>query len=180
VIETLSSDSGVVQMIDELDQKIIGELQRDGRQSFVELAKKLNVVEGTVRKRYKNLMEKGIIKVRACPDLQKLGFSFIGFMGLQVQMADLRAVMNELSQKPNVCHLAFVTGRWDLMAVVAARSPKELADFVENEISKLPSVLRTETLVNLDTIKGGQQGFDTEQLIKTLGAGRKEKRKREV
>ena len=164
VIETISSDHGVVKMIDELDQKIIGELQRDGRQSFVELAKKLNVVEGTVRKRYKSLMEKEIIKVRACPDLQKLGFSFIGFMGLQVQMADLRSVINELTST----QFEQLLEKHGPQAVVA--HAKELADFVENEISELPSVLRTETLINLDTIKGGQQGLDTEQLIKSIGA----------
>jgi Lrp/AsnC family transcriptional regulator, regulator for asnA, asnC and gidA len=126
------------------------------------------VVEGTVRKRYKDLTEKGIFRVRAFPDLQKLGFNLIGFMGLQVQMADLRAIMNELSQKPNICFLTYVTGRWDLIAVIAARTPKELGDFIQREISKLPGVLRTETLITLEIIKGGQQGLDTRQLLDSV------------
>lgn len=81
-------------------------------------------------------------------------------------MADLRSVAESLAQKPNVCYLAFVTGRYDLMAIIMTRSSEELSQFIEKEISALPSVLRTETFVNLDIIKGGWPGLDTTQLIR--------------
>ena len=83
-------------------------------------------------------------------------------------MADLRKVAEELVQKPNVCYLAFVTGRYDLIAIIMTQSPEELSHFIEKEISALPSILRTETFVNLDVIKGGWPGLDTIQLIANL------------
>ncbi|MFB0556877.1 MAG: Lrp/AsnC family transcriptional regulator [Dehalococcoidia bacterium] len=152
-------------MIDELDRKLMQELQKSGRQGYVDLAKVLGVVEGTVRKRVKDLVKSNAIKIVAVPNPRALGYSFVSIMGLQVRMADLRKVAEELAQKPNICYLAFVTGRYDLMAIIITRSSEELSHFIEKEISALPSILRTETFVNLDVIKGEWPGLDTTQLI---------------
>ncbi|MCL0104903.1 AsnC family transcriptional regulator [Dehalococcoidia bacterium] len=46
------------EMIDELDRKLIQELQRSNRQSYVDLARMLGVVKGTVRKRVKDLQDR--------------------------------------------------------------------------------------------------------------------------
>jgi Lrp/AsnC family transcriptional regulator for asnA, asnC and gidA len=121
-----------------------------------------------VRKRVKNLIGKNIIKIIGVPNPFELGYNFVSIMGLEVRMADLRKVAENLAQKPNVCYLAFVTGRYDLMAVIITRSSKELSEFIERDISALPSILRTETFVNLDIIKGGWPGLDTTQLINNL------------
>jgi DNA-binding Lrp family transcriptional regulator len=147
-------------MIDKLDCELIKELQKDGRQTYIELGKKLGVVEGTVRKRVKALIDSDVIRVVAVPNLANLGYEFTCAMGLQVRMADLRKVAETLAKSPNVCHLAFVTGQYDLMARIVTRSPEELSHFIENEISAIPSVLRTETFVNLDIIKGEWSGID--------------------
>jgi len=155
-------------MIDELDRKLIKELQKDGRQTYVELGRTLGVVEGTMRKRVKNLIDKKMLKIVAVPNLSELGYRFMNVMALQVRMADLRMVADALVEKPNVCHLAFVTGRYDLIAIIVTRTPEELSRFIEHEISAIPSILRTETFVELDVIKGGWLGMDTTQLIINL------------
>jgi len=155
-------------MIDKLDRKLIEELQKDGRESYTELARKLGVTEGTVRKRVKNLVDKSIMKIVAVPNMSELGYKLLSIIGMQVKMVDLRKVADALTKKPNVCRLAFVAGRYDLMALVLSQSHKELSDFIEKEISIIPSVLRTETFVNLDVIKGAWSGTDITQLISDL------------
>jgi len=155
-------------MIDELDRRLIQELQKSGRQGYVDLAKVLGVVEGTVRKRVKNLQNGNIMKIVAVPNPRALGYNLLSVMGLQVRMADLRKVAEKLAQKPNICYLAFVTGRYDLIAIIITRSSEELSHFIEKEISALPSILRTETFVNLDVIKGGWLELDTTQLISNV------------
>src|SRR5512136_1188166 len=47
--------------IDRTDIRILCELRDNARMSNSEIAKKLNVTEATVRRRIKNLIEKGII-----------------------------------------------------------------------------------------------------------------------
>jgi len=155
-------------MIDDLDLRLMQELQKNGRRSYVELGKTLGVVEGTIRKRVKDLTEKKIMKIVGMPNVSELGFTCMNVMALQVRMADLRMVADALAQKPNVCYLAFVTGRYDLIAVIATRTPQELSRFIQDEISAIPGILRTETFVELDVIKGAWLGMDTTQLISNL------------
>jgi len=143
------------------------------------LARKLGVVEGTVRKRIKNLVENNIIKTIAVPNLHKLGYNFMSFMALQVQLANLREIAENLAKKPNVCYLAFVTGRYDMVAVVMTRSPEELAHFIEKELSAIPSILRTETFVNLEVLKGGWPMIDTTQLLSNVDISSLKKDNRE-
>jgi Lrp/AsnC family transcriptional regulator for asnA, asnC and gidA len=155
-------------MVDDFDRKLIVELQKNGREGYVALARKLKVVEGTVRKRTKNLIGKDIIKIVAVPNVRKLGYGFISIMGLQVRMEDLRKVADKLAKDQHVCYLAFVTGRYDLIAIVLTQSPEELSQFIEKEISAIPSILRTETFINLDIIKGAAGLLDTIELIQNL------------
>jgi len=166
-------------MIDELDLKLMQELQKDGRMSHVDLAKKLGVVEGTVRKRIRNLVGNNIIKTITVPNLRKLGYNFMSFMALEVRMANLREIADNLARKPNVCYLAFVTGRYDMVAFVMTRSPEELSYFIEKEISAIPGIRRTETFVNLEILKGGWPMIDTTQLLSSIDFSPPEKDNRE-
>ncbi len=159
-------------MIDELDKKLIVELQENGRKGYVTLAKKVGMVEGTIRKRIKNLLGKSLIKIVAVPNMRKLGYGFIGLVGIQVKLEDLRKVADTLAKNEHICYLAFVTGRYDLMAIVATQSPEELSRFIEREISAVPSILRTETFVNLETIKGGSGLMDTLALVRQMEVSR--------
>ncbi len=152
-------------MDDELDKELIQELQKDGRKGYVDLASELNVTEGTVRRRIKRLRQRDIIKIVAVPNVRELGFGFVCIMALQVSITDLRKVATNLAQNEHVCYLAFVTGRYDLIAIVIARSPEEYCHFLESELYAIPGVLRTEAFVNLDVIKGSASLPDTTQLI---------------
>ena len=155
-------------IIDKIDQKILLELQKDGRQSYIDLAKLLHVSETTVRNRVKRLLDQNIMNIMAIPNLETLGYGFMGIMGIQVRLADLRTVARQLIELPNICYLANVTGRYDLIALVITKSSNEYSDLVENVISPLPSIMRTETFVNLRIYKGQVIGIDTDHLISNL------------
>ena len=155
-------------VIDEIDRAIILELQKTGRKSYMELAKLLHVSETTARNRVKHLIDNGVITVNAIPDLGTLGYGFVGIVGLQIRLSDLRETARQLVKHPNVCYLSNVTGRFDLIAIVVTKSSAEFADFMEKEISTIPNVLRTETFVNLKVYKGQIFGLDTEHLVNSL------------
>ena len=156
-------------MLDELDQKLVTHLQKSGRMSNVTLAKELGVSERTVRNRIKNLLDKGMVKISAVPDLEALGYNFTGIVGLQVQLGRLKSIAAELAKHPNICYIVNVTGQYDFIVIVMAKSPKEFADIMENFVSPIPGILRTETYVGLNTFKGAQGNMDTGQLISSLG-----------
>jgi Lrp/AsnC family transcriptional regulator for asnA, asnC and gidA len=139
--------------MDKIDHEIIKELQSDGRQSYTKLADIVGVTEGTIRKRVKELHKQGVINIKAVLNPNKIGYKMVCMMAIQVKMADLLNVAKMLAEKPNVYYLAFVTGRYDMLALVLARTPEELSNFITEHISGMPSILRTETFVNLEIIK---------------------------
>ena len=159
-------------MLDELDKKLILELQRNGRQTFVELSKSLQCSEITIRRRMKHLCDSGVIHIAAMPDLDAIGYSFTCIVGIQVHLADLQAIATQIASHANVCYLAKVTGRHDLMAIIVAQSSRDFANFLQNVISTIPGVSRTETFVNLNIYKGQAVALDTSHLIDNLNIGR--------
>jgi len=152
-------------MIDKVDRQLIMELQKDGRRSYVELAGLLHMSEATVRGRVRRLRDQGLLKITAIPDLAMLGYQFVGIVGIQVRLAELRRVLRELSRHANVCYLANVTGRYDIIGIIVTRTSREFADFIENTVSLIPGVDRTETFVSLNVFKGEAAGLDTLGLL---------------
>lgn len=154
--------------LDKLDQNIMMALQKNGRLSYMELAKMMAVTEGTIRNRFTKLVNNGIMRITASPDIEKLGYSFMGIIGIQVHLANLHEVAAQLAKNPNICYLVNVTGRYELLATVVTRSSKEFAYFMENVVSAIPNVLKTETFVALNVYKGSGSGMDMLQLIGNL------------
>jgi Lrp/AsnC family transcriptional regulator for asnA, asnC and gidA len=155
-------------MIDKLDRDIIIQLGKNARLSNVAIAKMLYASERTIRNRINRLLQKELISITAIPNLEALGFGFISIMVFQVNLANLRQVAEELSKYPDVCYLANVTGRYDLIAVILAKSQKEFYKFVANNIAAVPGIIRTETFVCIDVCKGSKAGFDTAQIVSSI------------
>jgi Lrp/AsnC family transcriptional regulator for asnA, asnC and gidA len=157
------------EIIDQLDKQIILELSNNARRSYTDLAKELDVSEGTIRNRVKSLQEKKIVKLEAVINPSSLGYKVITIMALQVRVSDLTIVAEMLVNLPNVYYLAFVTGRWDLVAIIMSRTTEELSDFIKRYISTLPSIVRSETLVNLEILKSPwMSSMDVTELFDTL------------
>jgi Lrp/AsnC family transcriptional regulator, regulator for asnA, asnC and gidA len=156
-------------MLDVTDQKLVEQLQKDGRTSHVTLAKLLGISERTVRNRLRNLSKKGLIQITALPDLGALGYNFTGIIGLQVELVKLKAIATELTKHPNVCYVANVTGRYDFIVIIVAKSTKEFSNIMENFISSIQGTIRFETFVSLKTYKGENGILDTAQLIRSIG-----------
>ena len=146
--------------LDELDDKLITLLQTDGRASNIELAKKVGVSEGTVRRRFRNLIKDEVIRVVAIPDPAKLGRGTTALVGLQVDPALVDPVSNELSRIDEVQYVAVTTGAYDIFLWIALPSPEELSEFLRAKIGSIQGVRRTETFVNLAIKKnaGGPNG----------------------
>jgi Lrp/AsnC family transcriptional regulator, regulator for asnA, asnC and gidA len=155
--------------IDDFDLELIKQLQKDGKKSYVSLGETIGAVEGTVRKRIKTLLKKDIIKIVAIPNLRQLGYRCISITGFQTNMKELEQVVNDLVKMPNICYLAHVAGRYDLIGFIVTRSPEELSGFLKQKMSEIPGIQKTETFVNLEIVKGAGPAFETIQLMSSYG-----------
>ena len=116
--------------MDELDLKIVGILQQDGRASNARIARQLGVSEGTVRRRLKRLMDEEAIQVLALPEPTKLGYTTEAIVALQVDPGKIEDVAAELAGAPEALNVSVTTGAFDLFAWVALPSPEELHNFL--------------------------------------------------
>lgn len=153
--------------MDDLDYQLIALLQSDGRTSNIDLAAAMGVSEGTVRRRFRNLVQDGVIRVTAIPDPAKLGRGTTALVGLQVDPGEVDPVASKLAQLEEVQYAAVTTGAFDVFLWVALPSPERLASFLRSEVGSVPGVRRTETFVNL-SIKKNPGGPST--LISGNGA----------
>ena len=86
-------------IIDNVDKKLIRELQINSREKYVDIAKKLGMSEAGVRKRVGRLVEQEIVQLTAITAPGKVGYHSAAMIGLQVQMGKIDAVTKQLVRK---------------------------------------------------------------------------------
>ena len=139
--------------IDELDLKIIIELQKDARQSFKDISERLRVSEGTVYNRLNKLKELGVIK-RFVPDIDfsKLGYDLTVLVGIAVEGGHLPEKEKEIAEDSNVLAVYDVTGEYDVIVVAKFKDRSGLNDFIKRILS-MQYVKNTYTMVALNVVK---------------------------
>jgi Lrp/AsnC family transcriptional regulator, regulator for asnA, asnC and gidA len=136
--------------VDELDRRIIEELQAKGRESFRRIAVRLGVSEATVRARYARLTSEGILQVVGVTNPLGLGFDQ-AMVGVRTSGAPER-VADEISQWPEADYVVVTAGRFDIVVEVVAASRRELLDLT-NRMRALDGVVSTETFLYLEMWK---------------------------
>jgi len=139
--------------MDELDIKIVNELQRDGRMPFTDIAKTLNVSEGTVRNRVARLIDEQVIHIVGMLDPTRVGFEAPAMIGVTVQPAILESVAETIASFPEVSYLIMVSGEFDLFVEVFCRDRDDLAAFLNQKLHQVNGVVRTQTFMTLKIFK---------------------------
>jgi len=141
---------------DEIDIALMQSLQKDGREPFSELAKKLGVVVSTVSKRYQKLVEEGILKVIGRVDPNKIGYNAYACILIKVENVSLvMGVAQQLAGLPEVSFLAMRTGEYDLELNVMCRNNDHLLDLMQR-LHQVGGIQKTETHMYLKVYKWGQ------------------------
>ena len=135
--------------MDDLDTKIIGMLQKDGRSSNAGIAREVNVSEGTVRRRLKKLFEDGLIQVVALPDPDKIGFHTEALIGIQVDPSKNDSVADALCDLREINWVTQTAGRYDIFAWASMTSAKELGIFLNTKVGTISGVRHSETFISL-------------------------------
>jgi len=133
--------------MDELDLIILDALQADGRTPFTQIAKKGGVAESTVRSRYANLVDQGIVQTIAVIDPFAVGYNSPAMIGISVEPGSTRAVAQELEKLPEVSYLVLTLGGYDLMVEVFCRDREHLTKFIMDQVQIIQGVRETETLM---------------------------------
>ncbi len=121
--------------IDTLDMKIIKSLQGDARKPVIHVAREVGANEATVRRRIEKLLKEGIIeRFTVVLDYHKLGRIIKAFIGLRVQPAKLKEIVDHLSRHPDIQVLYRTSGDTDIFAEVIFEKMEDLNSFLEEEL----------------------------------------------
>ena len=116
--------------------KIIGALRHNARKPFVKLAKELDAHEATIRRRIQKLVDEGIITYFTISlDYRKLGRVIKAFIGLRVQPAKLRDIVDHLGKHPDIQVLYRTSGDTDIFTEVIVETMEDLNTFLETELN---------------------------------------------
>jgi len=146
-------------MIDEIDKRIISALQKDGRHSYVKLARELGVSIATISRRVKRLEAVNIIKIQAVPEPTKLGDSVYAIIAINVKMDKIEEVCSQLSENSCVYFVGQVLGRFDIFTSVYLPSVEALNEFTKNELASIDGIENTETFYVAKLVKRVAHGW---------------------
>jgi len=146
-------DSSTSNGLDEIDQKIIAILQKDGRVPFAKIAEELNVSAGMIRVRYNRLMEMGVLRVLAITNPLRMGYQTMALIGIKADGKSLLAIADKIAALEEVIYLIVVSGAYDIIAEVVCRDQKHLLQFLTERLYKIEGVRETESFMHLKIVK---------------------------
>lgn len=138
--------------LDEVDRRIIDQLQEEGRRPYTEIARVVGVSETAVRQRVAALTDRGVIQIVAATSPSALGM-IQAFISVRLADAGIEEAAAKISAIPEVDYVAVCTGPTDLLVGVVCRDNQHLLEVMAHGIREVPGVVETDTAIVLSELK---------------------------
>ncbi len=133
--------------LDDLDLKLIKELQRDARQKPVNLAQKFGVSDTTILRRSQRLVNKQIIRIMASINPFALGYEGVAIIMLKCDMDKEMKVIEAVAAYKNVPHVFISTGQYTISILVVFHNLNNLWHFIDVELRSIPGLRDIDTMI---------------------------------
>ncbi|AYH42681.1 winged helix-turn-helix transcriptional regulator [Azoarcus sp. DN11] len=143
--------------MDRIDLKILAELQKDARLSYVELARRVGLSKTPCAERVRKLEESGVIRGYHA-DLDPVAMDRSHVVIVQVLLSGTTAhelkLFNEAVQRiPEIQTCQMIAGDFDYLLTVRTRDIQTYRGVLGEKISELPCVKQTHTYVVMEVVK---------------------------
>lgn len=132
---------------DKIDEKIIGYLKEDSRESFVDIGKKLKLSESAVRRRVKNLVDSKTISKFTIEIGEDNVTSTIVLVSVD-SATDTSKVSAKLAKLEGVKTVYEITGQYDITTIMSGSSIAEINNSID-ALRKISGVVDTNTVIIL-------------------------------
>ena len=143
--------------IDSFDARILRELERDGRLSWVRLAGRVNLSASACQRRVESLQSRGLIE-RFTVRLNEsaMGYGVKAFVAVKIDRQDpttTEAFRRWVAHHPRVqtCHM--LSGADDFMLEVVSEDLESFGHFLDGELLSLPAVKDASSSIVLGRVK---------------------------
>jgi DNA-binding Lrp family transcriptional regulator len=112
--------------LDDIDKKIIAQLQLDGRTTFDQLAKIIGFSNMGAKKRVDKLLGKGVIHISSLVDTEQLGLH-AALVLIEIESAEaLNKLLDRFRECPRVVNIFTTLGGYNIIALVVAEDKETL------------------------------------------------------
>jgi len=133
--------------MDDIDKKILKILKNDGRATYSDIGKKVDLSEGAIRKRIKGLVDSGVIRRFTLKMGVTEGTEAIILLSVKPSL-HTSEVSKRLMEFPNVETVYEITGQYDVAVIVAGLNIAEVNECIE-KIRGVDGVVNTNTMIIL-------------------------------
>lgn len=142
--------------MDNIDRKILAELQSDGRLSITELAERVNLSLSPCHRRLRSLEESGVITgYRANLDPGKMGFNFVALVFATLREGDRKTVSafeEAVEEIPQIVHAQRLFGDPDYLMHVVTRDLPAFQKLYDQQLSAMPGVQHLRSTLVMKTV----------------------------
>ncbi|MBM4764040.1 Lrp/AsnC family transcriptional regulator [Bacillus sp. B15-48] len=140
--------------LDEIDRRILQLLSENGRMSYVDIGKEVNLSRVSIRERVNQLIENGVIeKFSIVINSEKVGKSVSAFFEVDCEPSSLVNVAENLANNPHVASCYQMTGPSTLHMHVLVEDFSALESFINEELYSLHGITRVESHILLRRFK---------------------------
>lgn len=148
---------GLMANLDQIDRRLLAELQDEGRVTNVELAQRVGLTAPPCLRRVRALEEEGVIRgYHAQLDGAKLGFSITVFamVSLKSQAEEaLRGFEDHVRGLPEVRECHMLNGEIDFILKIVSRDLQSFQEFLTSKLTPAPNVASVKTSLTIRTSK---------------------------
>jgi DNA-binding Lrp family transcriptional regulator len=135
--------------VDELDARLLAELDAAPRAGVLEMSRRLGVARATVQARLDRLVAAGVIATFAPTlDPTALGYGVTAFVTLEIRQGRGAQVLDHLRDIAEVLEVHTITGQGDMLCRLVARSNDDLQQVLDR-VNEFPEIVRTSTVIAL-------------------------------
>jgi DNA-binding Lrp family transcriptional regulator len=136
--------------LDDIDTGILGHLSHDGRMSFQDIGRHLDISGDVVRRRVHRLREAGVIRIMAITHPMTLGFEVVAMVGMTLNPKyPSREVAERLSKIPAVTYTVICGGEFSMLCEVTCQNAAEFQD-VMDQLRAVDGIATAEPFVYTD------------------------------
>ena len=135
-------------VLDEVDKRIIEQLQQDGRRPYTQIAPAVGLSEAAVRQRVQRLIDSGVMQIVAVTDPKMIGFGRQAMIGLTVE-GDTRKIADAVAALKEVVYVVLTAGSLDVLVEVVVEDDEHLLELLNNKIRAIDGVRDTQTFMYL-------------------------------
>lgn len=138
--------------IDNTDLKILEILRDDAKKPFTEVARRVNVSQGTVHVRMTKLEEAGIVeKTTLKLNYARLGYDITAFIGIFLEKSALYdKVVIKLKEIQEITSIHYTTGNYSIFVKIHCRDTNHLKEVLHDKMQQVDGIERTETMISLE------------------------------